>query len=578
VCFLQVRLARGCSWLRLVAGCLSLLLCALVQAQSPPNESAALRQLPIEVAATYDQSLAVISTQKADIQQLEKRIARSEGLMAEVFFVRLDRMWTAIFKNTLSLASDVAAQIENGRDVADYRNHILAEFEQLPGESKEAIRRLRARVVFPSVELTPEENVVADRALMRFQLELDELYRVLFAYTRIGADFGLDADRERNFLKREIAESAANRSAFLELAISDIETLQPTVDTLPENANLGERLLAAQARVELAARGMEDAVNLMDELGLDTTQYREQLLRVTGMVTTDVFDLEVLTGLFADWARTVGDTIAEDGPQLGFALMIALAILVTAYQFGKVVQNLVGRVLDSSRLQISSLLRQMILSTVRNLVLFLGILIAISQLGVSIGPLLAGFGIAGFIVGFALQDALGNFASGMLILLYRPFDVGDVVLAGGVEGTVSHMSLVNTTFLTFDNQRLVVPNNLIWGSVITNLTAQSTRRIDLVFGIAYEDDVEKAQSVLTEIVQSHAKVLKEPQPLIKVHELADSSVNFAVRPWVATGDYWETYWDLTKAVKMRFDEVGITIPYPQRDVHVLARAQEETAP
>jgi small conductance mechanosensitive channel len=192
--------------------------------------------------------------------------------------------------------------------------------------------------------------------------------------------------------------------------------------------------------------------------------------------------------------------------------------------------------------------------------------------------LLAGFGIAGFIVGFALQDTLGNFASGMLILLYRPFDVGDVVLAGGVEGTVSHMSLVNTTFLTFDNQRLVVPNNLIWGSVITNLTAQRTRRVDLVFGIAYEDDVEKAESILTEIVQSHAKVLKEPEPLVKVHELADSSVNFAVRPWVATDDYWQTYWDLTKAVKMRFDEVGITIPYPQRDVHVLARAQEETAP
>jgi small conductance mechanosensitive channel len=553
-------------------------MCGLVQAQPSPSESAALRQLPADVAAKYDQSLAVISTQKADIQHLEERIARSEGLMAEVFVVRLDRIWTAIFKNTLSLASDVAAQIADGRDVAEYRSRIVAEFEQLPGEAKEAIRRLRTRVVFPFVELTPEEKVVADRTLVRLQLELDELYRVLFTYTRIGADFGLDADREESFLKREVAESAANRSAFLERAISDIETLQQTVDALPENANLVERLLAAQARVELAAQGMEDAVNLMSDLGLDTTQYREQLLRVTGTVTTDVFDLEVLTGLVAGWAGTVGDVIAEDGPQLVFTLMIALAIMVIAYQFGKVVQNLVGRVMDSSRLQISSLLRQMILSTVRNLVLFLGVMVAISQLGVSIGPLLAGFGIAGFIVGFALQDTLGNFASGMLILLYRPFDVGDVVLAGGVEGTVSHMSLVNTTFLTFDNQRLVVPNNLIWGSVITNLTAQRTRRVDLVFGIAYEDDVEKAESILTEIVQSHAKVLKEPEPLVKVHELADSSVNFAVRPWVATDDYWQTYWDLTKAVKMRFDEVGITIPYPQRDVHVLARAQEETAP
>jgi small conductance mechanosensitive channel len=160
-----------------------------------------------------------------------------------------------------------------------------------------------------------------------------------------------------------------------------------------------------------------------------------------------------------------------------------------------------------------------------------------------------------------------------MILLYRPFDVGDVVEAGGVSGKVSHMSLVNTTFMTFDNQRLVVPNNNIWGAVITNVTAQRTRRVDLVFGISYGDDIEKAEKVLHEIVDAHEAVLDDPEPTIRLHELGESSVNFIVRPWVRTDDYWSTYWDLTKAVKKRFDEEGISIPFPQRDVHVVEQRQ-----
>jgi small conductance mechanosensitive channel len=131
------------------------------------------------------------------------------------------------------------------------------------------------------------------------------------------------------------------------------------------------------------------------------------------------------------------------------------------------------------------------------------------------------------------------------------------------------MSLVNTTFLTLDNQRLIVPNNLIWQSVITNVTAQRTRRIDLMFGIAYSDDLEKAEKILLDIVEKHEAVLDDPEPVVKLHELGESSVNFIVRPWVNTNVYWDTYWDLTKQVKLRFDEEGISIPFPQRDVHVI---------
>jgi small conductance mechanosensitive channel len=189
-----------------------------------------------------------------------------------------------------------------------------------------------------------------------------------------------------------------------------------------------------------------------------------------------------------------------------------------------------------------------------------------------VGPVVAGLGIAGFIVGFALQETLGNFAAGVMILVYRPYDVGDMIecAGGAVYGSVSHMSLVSTTILTIDNKTRIVPNGKIWGDVITNVAAQRVRRVDMVFGIAYTDDVQHAEEVLWSIIKEHPKVIEDPEPMVKLHELGDSSVNFVVRPWVARDDYWDVHWDVTREVKMRFDREGISIPFPQRDVHVHA--------
>ncbi|ABN60050.1 MscS Mechanosensitive ion channel [Shewanella baltica OS155] len=195
-------------------------------------------------------------------------------------------------------------------------------------------------------------------------------------------------------------------------------------------------------------------------------------------------------------------------------------------------------------------------------------MVALSQLGIELGPLLAGFGIAGVIIGFALQDTLSNFASGMMILIYRPYDVGDLINAAGVTGRVSHMSLVSTTIKTMDNQRLIIPNNKIWGDTINNITAEHQRRVDMTFGIGYSDNIEHAEAILKSIVEAHPKVQALPAPTIKLHLLGESSVDFIVRPWAKPEDYWEVYWDITREVKMRFDAEGISIPFPQRDVHI----------
>jgi small conductance mechanosensitive channel len=213
-------------------------------------------------------------------------------------------------------------------------------------------------------------------------------------------------------------------------------------------------------------------------------------------------------------------------------------------------------------------MRDFVVKGTRRIILGVGLIVALSALGVNIGPLLALIGAAGFVVAFALQDTLSNFASGIMILVYRPFDVGDVVDVASVSGTVNSLNLVSVTIKTFDNKTIIVPNNEVWNNVITNATSTLTRRVDMVFGIGYGDDMAKAQSILEDIVKHHPDTLGDPEPLVKLNELGESSVNFICRPWVRTENYWKVYWDVTRTVKERFDAEGISIPFPQRDVHI----------
>lgn len=198
----------------------------------------------------------------------------------------------------------------------------------------------------------------------------------------------------------------------------------------------------------------------------------------------------------------------------------------------------------------------------------------LGKLGVQTAQFVAVIGAAGLAVGLALQGSLSNFASGVLLLIFRPFRKGDYVEAGGTAGSVQEISVFTTILHTPDNKKVIVPNSQITGGVITNYSATGTRRVDLVAGISYGDDIPKAKEVLRRIVESHASVLQEPAPVIEVGELADSSVNLLVRPWVNSADYWRVYWDLTEAIKMEFDKEGISIPFPQRDVHLYQKSAQ----
>jgi len=272
-------------------------------------------------------------------------------------------------------------------------------------------------------------------------------------------------------------------------------------------------------------------------------------------------------------ARALAWLTSKDG---GIKLAKDIGIVLAAFLGLLIVAGLVRRFTRRWIVHVpnmSNLLQAFIIGIVYWLVLAFGLMLVLAALGVNITPLFALIGGASIILAFAMQDTLSNLASGLMIMIYHPFDEGDYVDVGGVAGTVKTTNIVATTVTTPDNQVIVIPNKNVWGNIITNVTASDTRRVDLVFGISYDDSIPEAFGVLEETVAAHPHVLKDPEPTIRVSELTDSSVNLICRPWVKTEDYWSVYWDLTRQVKERFDAAGISIPYPQQDVHFI-----ETAP
>jgi small conductance mechanosensitive channel len=196
------------------------------------------------------------------------------------------------------------------------------------------------------------------------------------------------------------------------------------------------------------------------------------------------------------------------------------------------------------------------------------VLAALGQLGIQTTSFIAVIGAAGLAIGLALQGSLSNFAAGFLMIIFRPFKVGDFIQGAGVSGTVEKIQIFTTQIITPDNKTIIIPNAKLSGDNIVNYSVKGTRRVDLVFGIGYGDDIDKARKIITDVIEKDARVLKDPPPVIAVMELADSSVNFAVRPWVKVLDYWDLWFDVTETIKKRFDAEGISIPFPQHDVHV----------
>ncbi|MHC2066804.1 mechanosensitive ion channel domain-containing protein [Bremerella sp. T1] len=376
-------------------------------------------------------------------------------------------------------------------------------------------------------------------------------------------ELGLDAKTppEENPAEEPDAEAPPEEEA----APEDPAAEQPAAPKAVEEAvtKKGELLqdvsLLQDERTALSDR-LEVVLVSLERKGGEVEEYRKYIIAVSG------FDVDT-TDATATWAAVVGWIVSKEGGQrLAWNIAKFLAILLVSWIIAKFIQNIVNWLLER-KLRLSRLAENLISRTIKNIVLVIGFAISLTALEIDITPIIAAIGATGLVVGLALQGTLSNFASGLMILVNRPFDVGDVVTAGGITGVIDQMNLVSTRFKTFDNQTIHVPNNEIWNNVITNITANHTRRVDLEFGISYDDDFYKAEEIIMSVVNDHELVLKKPEPQVVTHDLGESSVNIVCRPWARTENWWQVKTDITREVKRRFDEAGISIPYPQQDVH-----------
>ncbi len=468
-----------------------------------------------------------------------------------------DNARDALGEYLLSALSDLSTAVYNRVD--QLQEEITKERDALP-ESGGSDRELAEARLY-SLEATRDHflRLVADHIATRRQFEMP-------------VDDMLEPLQTRLLIQ---AESVAGRLSFLRYTVQDLSS-KLALDKA--NSDLQSAYSEVHDAREHNLRRLRDLVDIMTTVEMDTAQYRSILVKEDTGISLDIIKPGVLSVLFTQWLTAMEKALLTKGPDILLNILLFFTVLVAFFMLSRLTRRAVKAALGRGSIRMTVLMRDTLISLSAGMVMLLGVLMALSQIGVSLGPMLAGLGIAGFIIGFALQETLSNFAAGAMILIYRPYDVGDFVEVPGASGVVKKMNLVSTTITTYDNQRLVVPNGKIWGDVIKNVTGQTVRRVDMEFGIGYSDDIPKAEAVLTQLAAEHELVLDDPETLVKVGSLGDSSVNLLLRPWVKTADYWTVYWDLTRAVKMRFDAEGISIPFPQRDVHFYHERGPEADP
>ncbi|GAB4258396.1 MAG: small-conductance mechanosensitive channel MscS [Deferrisomatales bacterium] len=259
-------------------------------------------------------------------------------------------------------------------------------------------------------------------------------------------------------------------------------------------------------------------------------------------------------------------TLQQWGAEYGLRVVGAIVIFVVGRWVAKGLAKLLRRILAARKVE--DTLVGFAASLTYGALLTFVVIAALGKLGIQTASFVAVIGAAGLAVGFALQGSLANFAAGVLLIVFRPFKAGDVVEAAGVTGVVEEVDIFTTRLRTADNKTVIVPNGKVAGDTIVNYSAKGTRRVDMVFGVGYSDDLQKVKDVIWEALRADERILHDPAPTVGLVELADSSVNFAVRPWVKSEHYWDVFFDLNEQLKARFDEAGIHIPFPQRDVHV----------
>lgn len=381
-----------------------------------------------------------------------------------------------------------------------------------------------------------------------------------------------EAIAERGSVDNLANQAALDNTARLAAEAAERET-EDKKEILISVAELRTQRTALSDRLnvvldELSAKLGKTADGQENEFILPFRLYSDSI----NTIEVDVTDTQSLWSNIIGWLRS-----DLGGVRLARNLGLFLLSVISFWVLGWVLGKLVDRTLRLTRIT-AELMRSVIVRTVRRVTVLIGIIVGLAAMDINVGPILAVIGAAGFVIAFALQNTLSNFASGIMIMIYKPFDVGDLITVGGVTGEARSMNLVSTTIATQDNQLLVIPNNTVWQNIITNITGSDIRRVDMLFSIGYDDDIELAQEIMQAALNEHPGVLDDPEPTIAVQNLGAVSVDLICRPWARTEDYWNVYRELTRDVKERFQASGLKPPYLQANLQIPAPMPEAPQP
>jgi len=425
------------------------------------------------------------------------------------------------------------------------------EIEDLRGRRSDAKPELLGEI---------ESQIGAARA------RLDDLWKDMFQILQVGDGQGIDTVKIYERFDRHLNNRAGDLLSRLEVAAQSRNNLRDMIRTEEKAktvdsdiSNLRSRLQYSEARVQGVAASLGATVDLLGKRGFETASYRQAIIKNTGEISERVLDPEVVVGLLKDLLGTVGEWFRDNGPTILVKLLIILTsvfMIRFLFRFFWWLLRLV-RLINLTRLMLQ--LGQSLLNPIATVV---GLFIGFWLIGADPTTLLTGAGVAGVIIGFALQDSLSNLAAGFFILATRPFDVDDVIRTGTVVGTVKAMWIANTTVVTFDGRRLLIPNRKIWADIIENHSVEPNRRVDVTVRVGFDEDIDRAIAILHDLVAKEDRLLENPEPNIFVAKWADSWVELEVRPWARNEHWWAMLTDLPRQVALTFADEGIEIPYP----------------
>ena len=540
----------------------------VVRIQGLANVCMVLLLLPLLVSAQnrpINGQLQAIESKRAQIERVLAALDNTSPELRDGMQFRIDSLTAELSAQILSFPVDQlqteALEDEFLDQLIWLQSFVIERFERLQGRIRE--ERTAFDEFDDSMPATISRAFQQDLRKLSAQY-VDTLANLLDLREQLG-----QVDSQGRLQLREAVLLAAERlSGQIMLDTMTLVELRQMLRVDAANTDLMKAVRALERKQNRSLESLESFVGLMERMEINVSNYRALLLDQRGTVGVELLNRDVFMTMLGNRWNAAEQQLVTKGPNIVFKAIVFLFVVLISYIVARLAQKLMKMILHRDSVKLHQLMENMLVSLSFGVVFLIGVVVALSTIGISLVPMLAGLGVAGIVVGFAMQDTLSNFASGWMILIYRPYDVDDHVKIGGVEGVVKRMNLVSTTIATFDNQSLVIPNSKIWGDVITNLTFNRTRRLSITVSVAFGEDLDRVEQVLREEIDKQDGVLKKPEPNVFVDTLGSSEIVMMTHAWVRTEDYWRLLRSLTKRLKQRLDDEDMEIPFPQQDVYI----------